>query len=350
MKWFTVFIFAFYFHFSAIAQMVITLAGQGYPEADSVSYRQILSFPTGAEGAGIVWDYSNLEISVSRVYWKIKTASDEQISLFDSCRFVCSENGYAYGLKLSENRYFEYGYYNSEKGVIMTYDNPVERIRFPFSYGDHYTDEFAGRAIFHEFTKIDVTGRFSVTADAWGILVLPDRVLDNVLRVKTVRTGLQTMNCGSVFTTVTRYNWYAPGYRYPVLITSKMEQVSGAEDTVVTKLALLSGESPAGSASFGRSEHTDDEKSTEPPTVFVYPNPFSDKTNYHFTLGKSGNVSMEIFDLTGKIIRKVLSWQTQEKGFHRGEINAEELSLPPGVYFAGFHFNDRIRLVKLVKL
>jgi hypothetical protein len=61
-----------------------------------------------------------------------------------------------------------------------------------------------------------------------------------------------------------------------------------------------------------------------------YPNPFNPTTEIRFVLAKSGNVKMDIIDITGKILRTVLNEQ-MSAGQHTTVVNASDLS--SGVYY-----------------
>ena len=61
-----------------------------------------------------------------------------------------------------------------------------------------------------------------------------------------------------------------------------------------------------------------------------YPNPFNPTTNIIFHLPKSGNVTIKIFDITGKLVSELLNSEL-EAGSHNIDWNASDY--PSGVYF-----------------
>lgn len=64
-----------------------------------------------------------------------------------------------------------------------------------------------------------------------------------------------------------------------------------------------------------------------------FPNPFSDKTTLRFTLPKTEQVTITLYDTLGRTVRQV--WNaTQPQGANAVEISAEDL--PNGVYFYEF--------------
>lgn len=61
-----------------------------------------------------------------------------------------------------------------------------------------------------------------------------------------------------------------------------------------------------------------------------YPNPFNPVTNVKFAIPKSGNVSLKIYDLTGKLVQVYLDGYVNA-GYYNAEIDGTSLS--SGVYF-----------------
>jgi len=62
-----------------------------------------------------------------------------------------------------------------------------------------------------------------------------------------------------------------------------------------------------------------------------YPNPFNPSTKIDFELPVESNVSLKVFDLTGKEVMNIMNNETVKAGYHTAEINAGGLS--SGVYF-----------------
>lgn len=61
-----------------------------------------------------------------------------------------------------------------------------------------------------------------------------------------------------------------------------------------------------------------------------YPNPFTNSTTIAYQLGKSDVVSLSLYNVTGKIIRKLV-YEYKDKGKYSIEVNA--FGLPSGVYY-----------------
>jgi hypothetical protein len=61
-----------------------------------------------------------------------------------------------------------------------------------------------------------------------------------------------------------------------------------------------------------------------------YPNPFNPSTTIKFALPVSGNVSLKVFDVTGKLVSEIVNGNLQA-GSHEINFNASDLS--SGAYF-----------------
>jgi len=83
----------------------------------------------------------------------------------------------------------------------------------------------------------------------------------------------------------------------------------------------------------------------------VYPNPFTEQTVIHFNLQEPQYVSVYIYDLHGKLVKKL--WKGQlDKGQQQMEWNGkseENEEVPKGVYFYSMqveHQNYNGRIIK----
>ena len=79
-----------------------------------------------------------------------------------------------------------------------------------------------------------------------------------------------------------------------------------------------------------------------------YPNPFNPATTISFTLPEKSNVTLEVFDISGKMVSTLVNGN-MEAGYHSYSFNASELS--SGVYFyrlmaGGFSQVKKMILVK----
>ncbi|MBM3325541.1 MAG: T9SS type A sorting domain-containing protein [Calditrichaeota bacterium] len=77
----------------------------------------------------------------------------------------------------------------------------------------------------------------------------------------------------------------------------------------------------------------------------AYPNPFNNQTVIRFQIPKAGDISLELFDLTGRLSQIIFSDRV-EAGSHQIVWNSE--SLPDGLYLCRLETENAVKTVKLV--
>lgn len=79
----------------------------------------------------------------------------------------------------------------------------------------------------------------------------------------------------------------------------------------------------------------------------VYPVPTSDEVTIEFRLKENTDISLDVFDLNGRLIKTVLTG-TQAKGNHNVNFSLSELST--GVYFCRLQAENEVFTQKIVKI
>ncbi|MCX6276613.1 MAG: T9SS type A sorting domain-containing protein [Bacteroidetes bacterium] len=332
------------------AQIALTHSNNAILAGDSSKYSEISFIEPGIPGADRIWDFSNLQFTGKTPVSKAMTQAANKPDGFNDYNLVLNDNGYEYYLSVDENGYQEKGYVNKDNKMSMIYTDPINKMRFPLKFGDTYSDPFSGVAWYDERNRIDLTGDYTVEADAFGTLILPDRLLKDVLRVKTVRKGLQIGVCGSLVSNVTKYFWYARGYKYPVLSTSELQLTQGGNQPTYTRSAFLNLNQTNAGNSIGGINNSDDQNKKEGISVIMFPNPFSEKITYNYFLRKSLSVSVELYDITGSNRLLIIKNQSQTEGLHTGDLDGIALGLTPGVYYVRFTFDKQVVVRKIVKI
>ncbi len=82
-------------------------------------------------------------------------------------------------------------------------------------------------------------------------------------------------------------------------------------------------------------------------TLSTKPNPFSSETTIEYTLTEESNVSLQIFDLQGRVIAQLLDQKQQTAGKQQQTWNAQQL--PSGVYYYQLNVDGYTQTKKLVK-
>ncbi|MCK7524649.1 MAG: T9SS type A sorting domain-containing protein [Ignavibacteriales bacterium] len=80
-----------------------------------------------------------------------------------------------------------------------------------------------------------------------------------------------------------------------------------------------------------------------------YPNPFNPSTVIEFKLPVGSNVSLKIFDVTGKEVVSLLN-DFREAGNHKVNFEASKYSLSSGVYFYTLSANEFTQTKSMILL
>jgi hypothetical protein len=341
--------------FGLSAQTIVTYQNNSLRVCDSNTYREIQYADPGNAGAGQLWDFSTIVDAGKNIVSAIQCAEIPKMNGVNDYSLLLDENGYEYFMSSGDKDLVEQGYVNKEQKLVLSYSDPVVKIKYPFAYGDQFTDHFKGVALYDETSSIELMGDITVSADGYGTLILPDRVIEGALRVKSVKQGLQVNMCGTNDFTITKYSWYASGFRYPVLnlVTTESRLNRGAP--IITRSAntniqqFIVKSTVLGMDILAQSKTSSSIAGKQEVKVLVSPNPFGDQLKFEYTLPGQMNVSIALFDGSGKSFASLVSNQQQAVGFHSGELNSSRYSLMPGIYFMRFSFDKQVASYKVVK-
>jgi len=336
-----------FFALMSFSQVSLTLKNNAPTPGDSSTYVKILFVAPGDAGPDKVWDFSGITTLGEKIVSKITFAPSGRDKNSVDFDIILNERGSEYFCKLTEDSFMEVGGVTKDYSVI--YSDPMIRMIYPFAYGNHFTDNFAGLAKSQNVTKVDFSGVFSATADAYGTLILPDHAYMDVLRVRTESSGIEINECHSVEAKVIRFLWYAPGHRYPVLNVSITERRVSGREAEITRSAMVWSDRNGDTAA-GKGESQGLAITDEGPVVVVYPNPFGDKLNYYYFLRKSVPVAITLTDVTGRTSELLMKQQMQGEGLHSGSIEPSDFSLTPGLYYLRFVFDQQVVVRKVIKL
>jgi len=80
-----------------------------------------------------------------------------------------------------------------------------------------------------------------------------------------------------------------------------------------------------------------------------YPNPFNPRTTIEFDLSESGNIQLEIYNITGQKVEQILENKWLPAGRHF--VHFEAHHLPSGTYFYRLvsHQGEQVRKMVLIK-
>ena len=165
----------------------------------------------GKSGAKQTWDFSKLEtLKDTLTEWMVDPAKTPQGDIFPNSNLAekYSDGRYVY-LENKEKQSFLNGFVEERKKIFIKYPDPVLIAQRPFIFGKTITDKYS-----EEFTvnNLDFVGSGTATlsADAYGTLILPNGKYNNVLRVKIIQSQKDTLTqYNNISTTVSSsYIWF----------------------------------------------------------------------------------------------------------------------------------------------
>jgi hypothetical protein len=346
-----IFIFSIFSVFAAcsFSQISLSFSKNSLVAGDSNGFREIQYIEPGNTGPNQIWDFSKIQFTGKILISRMPPVPSQELDGVGKFNILLSDDGNEYYYYLNGDGIEEKGFTSKEKKLTMVYSDPVLKVKYPFSFGQQFNDKYAGIGMMNKTSRVDVSGDYTVTADAFGTLIMPDRVVRNTLRIKTVNKGLQINKCGSTEIYTERYLWYADGYRYPVLSISVMESRRSGKSQCVTRTAYVNlkqkNENIALPGS-GQSEYQTDDTDV---SVILFPNPFNEKLTYNYFLRKPAPVTIDLYDMSGKVKVHLLKNQVQEEGLHTGELAGATYGLPPGVYYFRFTFDRKVIVSRVIK-
>lgn len=332
---------------TVFSQVSLTYENNALVPGDSVVSREILPVEPGNPGPDQVWDFSEIQFTGNNPVNYLPLVPADKNFNGSNYNILLDEFGYEYYFNLSKTRLEEVAF--TFKGISLVYSDPVIKLKYPFTYGQSYTDLYAGVATYPDNKTKDISGDYTVSADAYGTLILPDGIHKNTLRLRIEKNGLQVNSCGPNVSNSIRYMWYAPGLRFPVLSTNSSEVRSPGRDPKITRTAFLNQQKIKAGTSVSGVNIVPDKDYAEVSAV-VYPSPFNKILHYHYFLPQQMPVSVELYTMEGKNNITLIDNRLEAQGLHNGELDASVYTLNPGVYFLRFTFGKKMIVSKVVKL
>lgn len=343
------------FSSSIIAQPILTHSNFVIAYTDSIDYHiaDTNTIVNTTVGANVVFDYSNLKGfgMVQKAYY-LNPASTPGASSFPTATLSeksdASNENYSFS-KSSLDSVTNLGFIADIIDFGLTtakYNvNPEITMKFPFTYGNSFTDPYAGSfsAVISGFTvTTNAAGSVDVVADAWGRLDLPNSVsIDSVLRVKRVEYLITdpiiiplapTIPALTVEATI--INYYKPSIsKAPILsfIEGKYSQsgsVIQENSTVLSKFPIIISV---------------DELNLEK-NIELYPNPsINNVTNLNILLEKPADVQVELLNTLGQTIQQVVN---QKLATGKNTLKIETSNLKRGIYFVSVTLNKSTKTIK----
>jgi hypothetical protein len=85
-------------------------------------------------------------------------------------------------------------------------------------------------------------------------------------------------------------------------------------------------------------------------TLYNYPNPFNPSTTIGYNLPESGQVSLSVYDMTGRTVKTLVNG-VQEAGEYSyvfETVDANGSQLPSGLYMCRLHAGSYVKTIKMM--
>jgi len=297
----------------------------------------------GVSGRNVVWDFSRLDVQ-NPFMGKIESYYTSKCCRnFSKGNIVLEEFGNYFVFESSPTSLEQVGYLSANGNTRFEYHKPFVKMRYPFTYSDSYNGSFEGDYIVNDNTVGKISGTYRVVGDGFGRLILPGgRSLDNVLRVKEVRTTKQELSNTTALITDITYRWYVAQHRFPVLVLIRSEAKGENSEPVVSTRAAYNGK-------VMNAANITPLNTATSVNLSVYPNPYHDKVKIEFTTTETCQVNLSIYDTSGKLVKEIEN-STLGAGFKRYEFSAKAIGLNSGAYILKLKAGEFETTRKLVEL
>lgn len=200
--------------------------------------KELLSGVVSGEGGyGVTWDFQDVKTLKPRYSVEYYCDSDSAFLEIEP-NFMCL-------YRLRNDSLIQTGYQNAI--TKMEYTTAPLILKYPFAYGDSVSSVIEGKGMYCGKNAMEVHGSVYTVADGLGTLILsPADTLNNVLRLHLLRMSSVSMakdtvmddSCATSLEIDDRYQWFARGYRYPVLEARSISYYHNADFIKCRQCAL----------------------------------------------------------------------------------------------------------------
>ena len=216
------------------AQPCINSEANAAKVGDKYTVSQIAYTNIGRVGENVLWNMSGISVGDS-------THNVRYIALRDTAQHKYAMIGNK-AMRIFQQRGDSLLQTGSKSRLTsVAYDVPIVQLRYPVHYGDTIGGLYGGYGTYANSMRFVECGWYGSKADSYGTLITPDcDTLRNVLRIQSERYVINTIvssDAGNTLPCLTpdsirRYihdgeyklkivttEWYAEGYRYPIVTT-----------------------------------------------------------------------------------------------------------------------------------
>jgi len=298
----------------------------------NMQYVDYTGLTPGGSGAAVTWDYGTLTNADFMQVLVVDPQMTPYSASFPTADLAFSTGGVAYSYNESDmSGLYTLGFGADTGGVqiLNVYSNMETMITYPFTYNSSFSDEFKG-GFTASGIEIRQSGNVTVTGDAYGTIILPTGTFNNVLRVKSERTQIDSMFLGIKFLQRTAsssvlYNWY-----------------TGTSTTPLFSLTTDEAGTP-NSAYYGEGTTGIDDNESQISYMMVYPNPATDNLTISYSIDRDAEISISILNQLGQKVKREIK-QYQQAGSITENIDISEI--PAGIYYVQVSNGDKSLLTQ----
>ncbi|MFC2137900.1 T9SS type A sorting domain-containing protein [Bacteroidota bacterium] len=308
--------------------------------ADEINSMKLTKYVNpGMGGFNQVWDFTNLHVTKDFEGTIENSVYSKNYNEMLSTNVVLKEFSNQFYFKGDENSLELYGVAVKDK-LIYKYNKPFVKMQYPFGYGDSFSGTYGGEYLTNNVTG-NIDGTYSVEADGYGTLLLPNNLtVENVLRVKTTRNYIKTVNKRDYNISIVTYRWYSENERFPLLVliengfdnnskVSKSYQAAYRSD-----LNLLA--QPASVS-----------KNLVNNSFNIYPNPIASNATINFSVINNSDVVFDIYSINGEKLMTIVN-QKYNAGSYSIPISKAALSIPAGSYYLKIQLGNEFSSQKII--
>ncbi|HMC97782.1 MAG TPA: hypothetical protein VKG92_09020, partial [Flavobacteriales bacterium] len=197
-----------------------TLGDAVFPQTGATyGYHDTPYLAAGRPGEGLRWDFSNLPAGTLVPYSWTTTDIAPGAGAFPQTAFVLNVPGDATAyFQRGDTALFWLGTYSDT--ALVRFDPPLHMLDLPCGIHTQWVD--SGLAAVSGMGRIDIrTTTFNAKADAWGSLIMPYGVVNNVLRVRYELKIMSRRYPDAIPMLEVRYAWYSDQTPMPLLVISE---------------------------------------------------------------------------------------------------------------------------------
>ncbi|NBC82294.1 MAG: T9SS type A sorting domain-containing protein [Bacteroidetes bacterium] len=281
----------------------------------------------GDAGENVVWDLTSLE--ANKEFTGILNHNETEFAPLSNTELIEGTNKFYFDV--NNNRILELAVSTNQGRYQIEYAEPPVKMVYPFEYGDIEQGNFKGTYTSGS-AKGTIAGTYSIEADAYGSLKLPDLNIDNVIRIKSVKDYVKKIGESETHILTETYRWYAEAERYPVAVMIK------------TTIGYDDGRTgnPRYQAAYKKEIQrpvTKAAKTAQSTKIEAYPNPVSDQLMINYNVTESSRVNISLVDMSGKLVKNIVA-EHQEANNYNVNVSVDELRLQPASYILKTEIGD----------